>query len=56
MSMSKRKLHTALIVYMLLAIPGFLFARQVRWVLWLALAGLAVKTWIAWAQSTLDEE
>ena len=52
--MTSRKLGVALLCYAALGLAGFGIAqRQVRLVLWVFLAGLAVKSWIAWKQERL---
>lgn len=54
--MSSRKLRIALLCYAVLAVAGFgISHRDMRLVLWIFLAGLGVKSWIAWKKSELDK-
>lgn len=54
--MTKQRLHAALAVYAALAVAAIPVAHSgLRLALWIFLAGLALKTYVAWLQQRGDQ-
>ena len=54
--MTTRKLKVALALYALLGLgAGFFLRGEFRLVVWVFLAGMAVKSWVALKKETLDQ-